>query len=291
MNQEKIGSFIAKMRKDKKMTQKDLAMKLGITDRAISKWENGRGLPDISLIKPRCEELDISLNELLSGEKIRKEEYESKFEENIINTIKYTNKETKKANYLFYIFLLMLIIGVSFLTLFFIDMNRMKKGEDVFFSTWGFDYIIPVSLDPEPIDNVIRNYFTSYGFSEWKHPHEHTFISTKIYSIEKNTLKDEYYVYTWILGYNYYLENNQVLEDSSFSIPYKFTLYKINNTYYVKDVIWPRDQPFYEDDLKKIFPASVRKEMDKMYHNDSFDVMQEDINKQVKQYYYETETS
>lgn len=57
MNQEKIGKFILKLRKEKNMTQKELANKIGVTDRAISKWENGRGLPDLSLMKPLCDEL------------------------------------------------------------------------------------------------------------------------------------------------------------------------------------------------------------------------------------------
>ena len=65
MNQEKIGKFISELRKKKNMTQLDLANKLGVTDRAISKWENGRGLPDLSLLKPLCEELNISINESL----------------------------------------------------------------------------------------------------------------------------------------------------------------------------------------------------------------------------------
>jgi len=65
MDQQKIGKIIAKHRKEKKLTQEQLAEKLGITDRAISKWENGRGMPDLSLIKPLCKELGITINELL----------------------------------------------------------------------------------------------------------------------------------------------------------------------------------------------------------------------------------
>lgn len=84
MEQEKIGKFISQLRKEKNMTQKELAEKLGVTDRAISKWENGRGMPELSLIKPLCDELDISVNELLSGEKISKDEYQEKLEENIL---------------------------------------------------------------------------------------------------------------------------------------------------------------------------------------------------------------
>ena len=91
MNQEKIGRFIAELRKEKKMTQIDLANKLGITDRAISKWENGRGMPDLSLLAPLCEILDVSINELLSGARLDKKDYQEKLEENIINTIDYEN--------------------------------------------------------------------------------------------------------------------------------------------------------------------------------------------------------
>ena len=72
MNQEKIGKFILELRKEKNMTQMDLADKIGVTDRAISKWENGKGMPDLSLIQPLCKELGITINDLLSGEKIFK---------------------------------------------------------------------------------------------------------------------------------------------------------------------------------------------------------------------------
>ena len=66
MNQERIGRFIAELRKEKKLTQIDLANKLGITDRARSKWENGRGLPDLSLLTLLCEILDISIKRKVS---------------------------------------------------------------------------------------------------------------------------------------------------------------------------------------------------------------------------------
>ena len=71
MNQEKIGSFIREMRNEKKMTQQELAEKIGVTDRAISKWENGRGTPDIALLIPLSKELGITVLELLNGESIK----------------------------------------------------------------------------------------------------------------------------------------------------------------------------------------------------------------------------
>lgn len=99
MNQSKIGKFILECRKVKKLTQSELAEKLGVTDKSISNWENGRNMPDLVLFKPLCEILEISINDLISGEKVAKEKYQEKLEENIISTIDYTNiKVTEKNN-------------------------------------------------------------------------------------------------------------------------------------------------------------------------------------------------
>lgn len=70
VNQEKIGRFIAENRRAKKLTQEGLAEKLGITNKSISKWENGNCMPDSSLIQPLCKILDISIDELFVGEKL-----------------------------------------------------------------------------------------------------------------------------------------------------------------------------------------------------------------------------
>lgn len=98
MNQEKIGKFIAECRKAKDLTQSELAEKLGVTNRSISNWENGKNMPDLSLFKPLCKELDITLNDLMSGERVQEKEYQEKLEENIINTIDYTNKKLEIKN-------------------------------------------------------------------------------------------------------------------------------------------------------------------------------------------------
>lgn len=98
MNQEKIGKFIAECRKQKNMTQQELAEKLGVSDRTVGNWENGRNMPDLSLFKPLCNELNISLNDLMSGEKVKEREYQEKLEENTINIIDYTNKKIENRN-------------------------------------------------------------------------------------------------------------------------------------------------------------------------------------------------
>ena len=109
MNQEKIGKFIAKCRKEKSFTQSELADKLNISNKAISKWETGRGIPDASIMLELCAYLEITVNELLSGEKLEEGEYKEKANENIINIAKESEKNKKVKNKII-IFLTIVII-------------------------------------------------------------------------------------------------------------------------------------------------------------------------------------
>ena len=96
MDQVKIGKFIAECRKNKKLTQAELAEKLNITDRAISKWETGKGMPDSSIMLDLCKELGITVNELLSGEVIKMDEYNKKAEENLLKMKKQKEEADKR---------------------------------------------------------------------------------------------------------------------------------------------------------------------------------------------------
>lgn len=84
MDQQKIGGFIATARRSAGFTQAALAERLGITDRAVSKWENGRCLPDASLMLPLCDLLNINVNELLSGERLNMDNYKGMAEKNLM---------------------------------------------------------------------------------------------------------------------------------------------------------------------------------------------------------------
>ena len=96
MNQVKIGKFIAECRKNKKLTQAELAEKLNITDRAISKWETRKGMPDSSIMLELCNELGISVNELLSGEMIEMKNYDENAEKNLIDMVKQKEEADKR---------------------------------------------------------------------------------------------------------------------------------------------------------------------------------------------------
>ena len=98
MNQEKIGKFIAECRKEKNLTQIQLAEKLNMSYKSISKWETGRGMPDSSIMLELCNYLGINVNELLSGEHLKEQEYQEKANENIISIAKESDKNRKIKN-------------------------------------------------------------------------------------------------------------------------------------------------------------------------------------------------
>ncbi len=111
MDQIKIGKFILNCRKEKGITQEQLAEKLGVTSKSISRWENGNTMPDYTLLKGLCNELDINVNELLSGEKIKGNDYMNKSEENLIKLRKQIDKRKKILTIISYIFMAIIIIA------------------------------------------------------------------------------------------------------------------------------------------------------------------------------------
>ena len=283
MEQEKIGKFILKLRKEKNMTQQELADKIGVTDRAISKWENGRGMPDFSLIKPLCKELGITVNDLISGEKIEEENYQEKLEENILNTIDYTNKKIKKNKNVFKIIIGTIIILILLLiTIFLIDVRMMNQNKPVLFSTWGFKYMPAIDLKEEEIKLSIKKYLVEKGESEIKNIK--TFVSMKVYLIEEKN--KSYHIYAWVREGSYYLDKEQLKEYSSSSIPYKFTVENINDEFIVTDYKIPRDGSYYASDMKKIFPRSVRRDMDKVYTDGTIQILGMEIEEQIKLYFH-----
>lgn len=112
MNQTEIGKFIAKCRKEKKLTQAQLAESLNITDRAVSKWEAGKSMPDSSIMLDLCEILEITANELLSGEKIDMEHYEKKADENLIALKRKDENNMTKNVIISILFSATLLVGI-----------------------------------------------------------------------------------------------------------------------------------------------------------------------------------
>lgn len=129
MDNSKIGSFIAKLRKEKKLTQKDLGEKLFVSDRAISKWERGICMPDLSLLIPLSKELGINVNDLLNGEIVEKKDYQETFEKNIVTIVSKVDKNNKKLKTI-----LMLLLTLLFLFPF------LKMCSNQFYFTSGVSF-------------------------------------------------------------------------------------------------------------------------------------------------------
>ena len=132
MNQEIIGKFLAEERKHKEYTQKQLADILNISDKTISKWETGKSLPDLEMMSRLCQIFDISINELLSGERISTEELQFKAEKNIKELIldNESNRKNNRWN---------MIIGLGVLTLSLFMFVIFLIGTDLSRIIWFID--------------------------------------------------------------------------------------------------------------------------------------------------------
>ena len=115
MNQIKTGNYIAGLRKEKNMTQRELAERINVSDKTISKWETGKSMPDLDCIGKLCETLGVSVNEIISGESLSADDYSRKAEETIM-TLMEENEKNKKGNMAMMIVrIVMLIIAIIML--------------------------------------------------------------------------------------------------------------------------------------------------------------------------------
>ena len=126
MDQIKIGKFIAECRKKNNLTQMQLAEKLNITDRAISKWENGKGMPDSSIMLDLCNELKISVNELLSGEMIDMKEYDKKAEELLLELAK--QDELKNRKLMTSMWTILIVSAIFYVGILLLAVNTLEEG-------------------------------------------------------------------------------------------------------------------------------------------------------------------
>ena len=182
MDPKKTGTIISDARKNMNMTQKELADKLYVSDKAVSKWERGLCFPDISVLIPLTEILNISLYDLLRGERMKK----SEVEETLKNTISYTNNELKRNKKKYTIISSIIILGVvilSVLSLIFISKNNDIAGivdrDTIYDISYYSEYVTSVeSKDSEKIELIITKLPLS-----WK---ERTFV------VEENIIKINY---------------------------------------------------------------------------------------------------
>ena len=129
MDQIKIGQFIAECRKKQQLTQMQLAEKLNVTDRAVSKWENGKTMPDSSIMLELCRILKISVNDLLNGEVISMENYNKKLEQQLLEMVEQKVENDKKLLTLEWVIsiLSLLVLFIPIIIAAFVSMEEWQK--------------------------------------------------------------------------------------------------------------------------------------------------------------------
>lgn len=277
MNNLKIGNFIADMRRNQKLTQKELAERLNVTDTAISKWERGLCYPDITIIENLCKILNITLIDFFKSEKINELKITNdKANEYILESISYSKGliAADKKNHRKIIIRFALLVALSLMTLFFtIDYARYLNYKEPVFSLYttsavfgdsniteyyGFGYKV-IKYESKAGRNDME--FGSW-FSKYKNINLDSYVVADLKSFILNVdakkgdnqcfadvtiLKtaetdDSLAVYTWIIEKCFYLKNDKIIKDESSSMPYKFIL-KANDDSLYKII----DYKFIED--------------------------------------------
>ncbi len=235
MDQEKTGKFISKLRKEKGLTQSDLAEKMNVSTNAVSKWERGLSFPDVSLYKNLCKELDISIEELINGERDNSEKSK---EEAIIKTLNEKDKIKKKSRKVLIILstIFLSIIVLLVICYIYLRVNLISNSE------YLYEEVINALKEDELNNNP-----------DSKNKDFNVFYSYHPFGIEKKGIYK--YAYMWIYSQSYYLEEDDVLAISSgFSIPYKVTF---KNDKIIR-IETPKDGNLYTSSIKRMFPGIIK---------------------------------
>ena len=203
MDQIKIGEFISRLRKEKELTQDDLAEKLGVSTKTISRWETGRNMPDYSILKDLCNILGISVNELINGERIEKDKIIKEYDNNLIKVLKEYKRMKRLKNILFFLFIGIGILLIQFIVIFAmlyfmtasakVEVNTditkynnymFENAIDVYQDKWGMDE----SIFPKTIskDMNVEDYKMVY-YDPW----DKQFLSYLVVEYDDTKYNDE----------------------------------------------------------------------------------------------------
>ena len=237
MNTEKIGKFIALKRKGKGLTQKELAEKIGVTDRAVSKWERGMGCPDVSLLDELSKELEISIVELLKGEEIKQPEI---LEKDIIDSMKYSKIATQEKNKTIInsiLVTLMIVIIIFVIVCNIINCYNLNKTINISYSIT--DEMRQLPSDIEKYSNIILNNQGKYTDEEYSKivKYVNKINNTLDDKAKEYLLKEKYTVKDFYEFKQYYKDNlyenfiyeNYIQNKSIYYIILKYDIEKVYN--------------------------------------------------------------
>lgn len=189
----------------------------------------------------------------------------------------------KKKNVFITLFVILIVIVLG-ITMYSIDMNRMKNNKPVIFSNWGYSYVPPIDIAPDKIENAIQDCILSMNNNSPKYDNEKQFMAMEIFLIEEKTEKN-LNVYAWILEESYYKQGEELLVSTGSSIPYKFEISKEDNNYEVSNYRIPRDGSYYTEDMKDMFPTDVYNKISKVHSDGTIEELKDNIKKQVNEYF------
>ena len=179
MNQEKIGKFIKSQRKEIRLTQAELAEKLNVTNRSVSKWENGICMPDSSIIPELCDILNITINDLFSGEVVDKKNNEKILESNLLNVFKDKEEFDKALLKVESIIVFVSLIFVFFILGFFallVENGKIDENLSLIFIIPTIIYIVFIGLFALKIEQVAGYYLCN----KCKHKHIPSYINVNL---------------------------------------------------------------------------------------------------------------
>lgn len=179
MDQLKTGKFIKECRIKKGLTQQQLADTLGVSYKTISKWECGKGLPEVSLMIPLCNAININVNELLSGCHIEEKEYIEKLEENLVNSLSEVEVNKKRMKMVIFIGISTIISNLSLFLI--LGLAQMEEYLRIIFMIIGFITLFISVFSLCFLDNDV-------GYYECKHCKERFVPNMKAYIFGPHTL-------------------------------------------------------------------------------------------------------
>ncbi len=233
MDYQKVGSLIATLRKEKGLTQKELSDKLGITDRAVSKWERGHGCPDVSLLDDLSRILDVSILEILKGRRLDKDEIANN--KNIIESMNYSKESVKYKIKRYSNITSIVLITIICLVLLFLNLKSIYYMNKTYISDVNYESVDKLFEDIENDINIIKNNQGIYSDEEYENILSFAISLEKKLDIEndKTYLSKGKYKYSEIFELYQSKQNNS---DININLNFADKIYGTVNKYNSKTV-------------------------------------------------------
>ncbi len=276
MDQMKIGSFLKELRKEKELTQEQLAEKLNVSNRSVSRWETGSTLPDISILIELAEFYDVDIKEIIDGER-KSEEMEKNLKEQLITVADYSEKRSNKKLKKVVFIMSALFFVLSVVIIVFFTSHGMQSEVDT------YPVYKQVYLNNDSVIKLLNDYVVS-NMSDEGYGNSGKFAGIKIFSTEEKS-SGHYYVYAWVVESRYSYEAGVLSEINGSSYPCRFEITRENDTFNVLKADIPRDGSYYGEDLDKFFPYYVREQIYDIHEDKNIADVYDDVLDRAKEYY------